>query len=257
MNDVGGAAAGAPPGTKALADLVVAVDCDRTLTGPDLMPDADALAAVAALRAAGACCVLVTGRTREELTRHAPLAGAFDAYVLEGGATWGPWDDQARPGNAPLALAAAHRVQEAGIPVLQGTASFSCARVDLARVAALAPECAIHANVDRVDVLPPGMDKGMGLEAALGRLGRRGAHVVAIGDGENDVALFERAVVGLAVANAHATLKAAADEVLTAAGPAGVVEAARRLLQGQWRPAGPTGAPEAPSPTGGPAGGPA
>lgn len=214
--------------------VVCAVDCDRTLTGDDFVPDASALAAIARLRAAGIVCVLVTGRSKQDLSRHPQLPTAFDAFVLEGGASWGPWEEQWRPGNDRVVLEVARRIQAEGILLQVGTASFSCQRADLERVRALAGECALQPNVDRVDVLPPGIDKGMGLEAMLARMGLRGAHVIAIGDGENDVALFHRAAVGLAVANAHAQLKSAADEVLQGAGPQGLVEAADRILAGQW-----------------------
>lgn len=219
---------------ETLPAMVLAVDCDRTLTGPDLVPDAHALAAVARLRAAGLRCILVTGRTRQDLARHEAVPAAFDGYVLEGGATWGPWHDQWVPGNAGVALDAATRVAAAGIAIERGVASFSCARDDLGRVRALAGDCLLSPNVDRVDVLPPGMDKGMGLEAILGRMGLRGVRVIAIGDGENDIPMFGRADVALAPANAHPLAKEAADVVLEQEGPAAVVQAAQRILQGDW-----------------------
>lgn len=222
---------------------VLAVDCDRTLTGDDLVPDERALAAIAQLRAMDVKCVLVTGRTQADLARHHALPHAFDAYALEGGAAWGPWDDLWLPGNVNIVLDAASRLEAAGVAVRRGKASFSCDRADLPRVSALAADCSIQPNVDRVDVLPPGMDKGMGLEAALGRMGLRGVQVIAIGDGENDIPLFGRADVGLALANAHPALKEAADTVLEEAGPLGLVQAAKRILHGEWSLQTRTGAP--------------
>lgn len=214
---------------------VFAVDCDRTMTGPDLIPDPRALAAIANLRGAGVTCILVTGRTQEDLARFDDLPAAFDAYVLEGGALWGTWGGLTAPSNVPIVLEAARRVHAEGVPLLAGQASFSCGRVDLEKVLALAEGCSFQLNVDRVDILPPGVDKGVGLDAVLGRLGLRSATIFAIGDGENDVPLFARATIALAVANAHPALKAEAHRVLHGMGPEGVVEAAELLLSDGWR----------------------
>lgn len=210
------------------------VDCDRTLTGDDFIPDARALDAIVALRQANITCILATGRTKAELAAHVRLPEAFDAFVLEGGASWGTWDDQWQAGNANLVQDAATRIEAQGITITRGKSSFSCDRNDLARVSTLAGDCRFFPNVDRVDVLPPGLDKGIGLDGALARLGRRGAQVIAIGDGENDLPLFDRAQVSIAPANAHAAVKEAADVVLDVPGPLAVVQAAQRILQGEW-----------------------
>ena len=215
--------------------IVFAVDCDRTLTGPDLVPDPQALAAIAELRKAGIRCVLVTGRSKADLERFSGIPTAFDAYALEGGALWGQWASLLAPTNAGLAMQAADRVAAAGLPIERRVASFGVDAAHHAQVRELAADCSIHLNVDRLDVLPPGLDKGTGLDGALASLGNRNVHVVALGDGENDLALFDRASVALAVANAVPSVKDAADEVLPAPGPAAVIAAARRLLLGDWR----------------------
>lgn len=215
--------------------VVFAVDCDRTLTGPDLVPDGRALDAIAELRKAGIRCVLVTGRSKADLERFPRIAAAFDAYALEGGATWGSWDLLVRPSNVDTVLDAADRVAKSGLAIERRSASFGVDARHHAQVRELAADCSIHLNIDRLDVLPRGLDKGTGLDGALAALGNRNAHVVAIGDGENDLALFDRAQVALAVGNAVPIVKEAADEVLGASGPAAVIDAARRLLAGEWR----------------------
>ena len=222
------------PTASQARSVAFAVDCDRTLTGPDLEPDPEARFALTELRKAGIRCILVTGRSREDLQRF-NIADSFDAFALEGGAVWGPWETLIRPANGDVALKAADRVAAAGIEVERRTTSFSVALSDLAAVSELAADCSLQVNVNRVDVLPPGLDKGVGLDGALGSLAARGAHVVAIGDAENDLAMFDRADVCLAVANAVPLLKEHADEVLAMPGPAAVVEAVRRLLKGDWR----------------------
>lgn len=215
--------------------IAFAVDCDRTLTGPDLEPDPQALFALAELRQAGVKVLLVTGRAKADLERFPTLAETFDAYVFEGGAVWGSWTALNRTSNADVALKAADRVAQAGIDIERRSTSFSVALADLSAVRELASDCSIQVNVNRADILPPGLDKGLGLDGALGSIGLRGARVVAIGDGENDLPMFARASVGLAVGNAVPGLKEAADEVLKAPGPAAVIDAVRRLLKGDWR----------------------
>jgi len=214
--------------------IVFAVDCDRTLTGPDLEPDPQALFAVADLRRAGFKAILVTGRSKADLERFPTVGESFDAYALEGGAVWGPWASLTQPNNVDIVLKAADRVGAAGIDLERRTTSFSVALSDLSAVRELAADCSIQVNVNRVDVLPPGLDKGMGLDAALGTIGYRAARVVAIGDAENDLPMFARANVALAVANAEPPVKQAADEVMDAPGPAAVIDAVRRLLTGEW-----------------------
>ena len=223
------------PNANANHLIAFAVDCDRTLTGDDFVPDPEALSAITELRKAGFRCILVTGRSKADLERFPTVAEAFDAYALEGGAVWGPWNALLRPSNVEVVLKAADRVAEAGVAIERRSTSFGAPLKDLAVLQEKAADCTLQVNIDRVDVLPPGLDKGTGLDGALASLGIRGAHVVAIGDGENDVALFDRSQVALAVANAVPALKQVADEVLTAPGPAGVIDAARRLLKGDWR----------------------
>lgn len=219
--------------------VVFAVDCDRTLTGPDLVPDDQALDAIAELRNAGIRCVLVTGRSKADLERFPRVATAFDAYALEGGATWGAWEALVRPSNVGTVLDAAERVANAGFAIERRSASFGVDARHHIRIRELAAGCSIHLNIDRLDVLPPGLDKGTGLDGALSAIGNRNAHVVAIGDGENDLALFDRAQVALAVGNSVPIVKETADETLQTVGPHAVIEAARRLLAGEWRNAPP------------------
>jgi Cof subfamily protein (haloacid dehalogenase superfamily) len=59
----------------------------------------------------------------------------------------------------------------------------------------------------------PGVTKAAGLEFVAQHLGFDSAHTVAFGDGENDVELVDWAGFGVAVANAHERVLAAADFV--------------------------------------------
>lgn len=227
-----------PISTQDGYSIVFAIDYDRTMTGPDLTPDSQALEAIDRLRQGGILCFLLTGRSMADLAQHPVIATSFDGYCLEGGAQWGTWGSLLTPNNAKVALEAAARLEAEGNSLQRRVASFSCARKDLEAVQRLASDCSIQVNHDRIDVLPPGLDKGIGLDAVLSQRGIRSAHVVALGDGENDSPLLRGTEVGLATADAIPSLKDVADDVLQGAGPAAVLEAARRLLNGEWRAVG-------------------
>ncbi|MFB6165636.1 MAG: phosphoglycolate phosphatase [Haloarculaceae archaeon] len=80
-------------------------------------------------------------------------------------------------------------------------------------------------------VKSPSVDKGTGLRTAAASLGRDPGEFAAIGDSENDAAMFELAAESFAVANADETARAAADAVTTAAYADGFLEAVERLAE--------------------------
>src|SRR5262249_54228080 len=81
-----------------------------------------------------------------------------------------------------------------------------------------------------VMVLPSGVNKASGLDAALAELGLSPHNCVAIGDAENDHAFLSRAECGVAVANALPALKDIADLVTTGDHGSGARELIERLI---------------------------
>ncbi|MET8827566.1 HAD family hydrolase [Streptomyces sp. NPDC004610] len=81
-----------------------------------------------------------------------------------------------------------------------------------------------------VELLPLGLSKATGLSLAARRLGLKSADTIAFGDMPNDVPMFGWAAHGVAMANAHAELKAVADEVTTANDEDGIAVVLERLL---------------------------
>jgi len=75
-----------------------------------------------------------------------------------------------------------------------------------------------------------GVDKGTALARLAEALGVARAEVMAVGDGENDLAMVRYAGVGAAVANAVPLLAAAADFTASARFGDGVAEAVRRFI---------------------------
>jgi Cof subfamily protein (haloacid dehalogenase superfamily) len=76
----------------------------------------------------------------------------------------------------------------------------------------------------------PGVTKGAGLDFLAAHMGFSPKRTIAFGDGENDVELIEWAGYGIAVANAHARVKAVADWICPSAEEEGVAQVLEALV---------------------------
>jgi Cof subfamily protein (haloacid dehalogenase superfamily) len=81
-----------------------------------------------------------------------------------------------------------------------------------------------------LEVLPQGASKGDGLRRLLDFLSISPDHVLAIGDGENDIGMLQLARIGVAMGNAPQEVKAAADYVAGTNDADGVAEAVERFV---------------------------
>ncbi|MEU8454831.1 HAD family hydrolase [Streptomyces griseoaurantiacus] len=81
-----------------------------------------------------------------------------------------------------------------------------------------------------VELLPLGLSKATGLSLAARRLGVKAAETIAFGDMPNDLPMFAWSGRGVAMANAHADLKAVADEVTASNDEDGIAVVLERLL---------------------------
>lgn len=217
---------------------VLASDFDGTLATAGQVP-AEALAAVARFRAGGGLFVLVTGRRLPELFEVFPETDQVaDRVVAENG---GVLYDPAHPPEVVLTVSPPDDLKrvlvESGVVDVEiGDVLVSASRDDEIAVRRAAHRlshtwpCQVVPNRDRVMLMPAGVDKGTGLAAAVATLGLTLKDVLAIGDGENDVALLRAAGLGVAVADAVPALQAHADLLTRAAASAGVVEAIDCLL---------------------------
>lgn len=73
-------------------------------------------------------------------------------------------------------------------------------------------------------------DKGAALDGLLHRLGMTGAVTACVGDDSPDIPMLQRARLAVAVADAHATVRAAAHWVTSAGGGLGAVREVCDLL---------------------------
>lgn len=213
----------------------LAADYDGTLAHHGLIDDRT-WGCLRKLRESGRKLVMVTGRELDELLGLLQHAEMFDRIVAENGAVlYCPASKAVRllaPKPAPdfadelkkrgVARVAVGRVIVAAWEPHQDTI--------LHTIHDMALELQVIFNKGAVMVLPTGVNKATGLEAALHDLGLSRHNVVAVGDAENDHALLSACEVGAAVANALDSLKAKADVVLDRDHGAGVSELVERMV---------------------------
>jgi hydroxymethylpyrimidine pyrophosphatase-like HAD family hydrolase len=213
---------------------VVACDYDGTLAhAGSIAPET--MAALHRLRDSGRRVVLVTGRQFADLLTVCPDLDVFDLVVAENGGTlYDPRsraiDDLAEP-PPPAFLTA---LEQGGVPFSTGRTVVSTVvpheGAVLDAIRALGLELHIVFNKEAVMVLPAGVSKASGLDAALQRLGLSRHNAVGVGDAENDHAFLRRTGFAVAVANAVPALAEAADLVTRAPNGAGVRELVDALL---------------------------
>ncbi|GAA1314167.1 HAD family hydrolase [Streptomyces sanglieri] len=260
---------------------LVATDLDGTLLRDDETVSGRTREALAAVTAAGAAHIIVTGRA-VPWTRH-----ILDDLGYEGLAVCGQGAQVYHAGEhklltsltldrqlaglalskveaevGPLALAASrdgldgevmvgpgYRVQEGPLPAVfvKDPAELWSAPLNKVYIQhpdldddalATAARAAVGNLVDVVmagpgvvEILPLGLSKATGLSLAARRLGVKGADTLAFGDMPNDIPMFAWARRGVAMANAHADLKAVAQEITTSNEDDGIAVVLERLLQ--------------------------
>ena len=215
---------------------LLALDYDGTLAEDGGISPAtrDALAEA---KRAGFLLGLVTGRPHDELLGICPEIGLFDLVVDENGSVLyfpgtGELEDL---GRAPPERFAEELGRRA-IRHSRGRIVVRTWRQDIEETLAVIRDLDlaldIFPNKYAVMIVPRGIDKGTGLAAGLERLGVAASETVAVGDDENDRAMFRVAALGVAVANAVESLKAEADLILERPSGAGVAEFIRERILG-------------------------
>lgn len=85
-----------------------------------------------------------------------------------------------------------------------------------------------------IEVMPLGVDKGTGLAALAKYLKITPAEVMAVGDGENDLAMLRYAGLSVAMGNACDAVKETARVVTESNDEDGLAKAVERVLRGEW-----------------------
>lgn len=71
----------------------------------------------------------------------------------------------------------------------------------------------LSSHHNNIEILPKSIDKAVAVQTLAERLGVKQEHIIAFGDGENDLGMIEYAGIGVAMGNANETLKQKADFV--------------------------------------------
>jgi hydroxymethylpyrimidine pyrophosphatase-like HAD family hydrolase len=189
-----------------------------------------------ALSATGRKLILVTGRELRELLEIFPEARIFDYVVAENGAV------MHRPATreseilaqAPPEILLQELRRRHVTPLSVGSSMVRTAQSNEAEVSEalrkLQLDFQLVTNPGALMMLPAGVNKASGVWAALRELGVSRHNLVAIGDGENDLALFEFAGHAVAVQNADPLIKRVADRTTHGAYCDGFLELARELI---------------------------
>ena len=215
--------------------LALACDYDGTLAEGGRV-DEGTLHALERCRASGRHLVLVTGRELSDLQGVFPHLALFERVVAENGALlYRPSSDEEkllgeRPPERFIRELHSHNV----IPLSVGKVIVATWQpnetliVDLIRDLEL--ELQVIFNKGAVMVLPSGVNKALGLKAALNEMGLSPHNTVGIGDAENDHAFLTLCECSVAVANGLAPLKERADFATKAPCGAGVAEMIDELV---------------------------
>ena len=213
---------------------VVAFDLNGTLTDADGRISAAARSSLRRLQELGVKTVLMTGCTREELVGRGEAIPEFDAIVLESGTIILDGLTKVVAPQTTAIVALRERCETSHVPCRVGQASLTIP-ARFGRQFYAWPESSqvtTHVSRDRIDVTPPGYDKGTGLQRVLSGLGHQASDCVAFGDSASDVPMFAVAGYSVAVANAEPGVMEAADEVAAGHGGDAVAAFIDRRFQG-------------------------
>lgn len=208
---------------------VLACDYDGTIAenGRVAEPTARALERV---RQSGRKLVLVTGRTLPDLQRAYPEGERmFDAIVAENGAVfYQPGSREIKVLGDPPEPSLLQALRRRKVVFDMGMSSIhtaaAAAEVAIAAIREVGLERKLVFNRGSLMLLPAGVTKGSGLEAALAAMELSPRNAVAIGDAENDHAFLALCECAVAVGDAVAALRERADYVTRAPAARGAVE---------------------------------
>lgn len=192
--------------------FALATDYDGTIAHHGVVSE-ETIAALQRFVDTGRRLVLVTGRELDELLEIFPQIDLFEWVVAENGALlYRPSNREERLLTDPPSEAFVRALQRRGVaPMSVGRSIVATwephqsAVLDTIRDQGL--ELQVIFNKGAVMVLPAGVNKASGLQAALKQMNLTPHEVVGIGDAENDHAFLQMCECSVAVANALPSLK--------------------------------------------------
>lgn len=216
--------------------VILATDYDGTLAHDGIVAPAT-VEAIQKLRQSGRKPVLVTGRELPDLENIFPHLDLFDMIVAENGALlYNPTTREKRTLAQAPPPEFVESLRRKGVSNMSvGEVIVALWRPDEERVIRVIREAGLELQVifnkDSVMILPSGVNKATGLNAALKQMGMSAHNVLGIGDAENDHAFLSCCECAVAVSNAIPALKDRADFVTAGSQGDGVVEIIEALLK--------------------------
>jgi HAD superfamily hydrolase (TIGR01484 family) len=219
----------AAPSARPVRLLALACDYDGTLAHHGRVDDST-IAALERVVKAGRRLLLVTGRELEDLQRVFSRFDLFDRVVAENGAVlFEPATGEITVLTEPASQALAQALRDRNVtPLSVGHAIIATWEPNegavLEAIHELGLELQLIFNKGAVMVLPSGVNKASGLEAALAAMHLSARNTIGVGDAQNDHAFLSDCQVAVAVANALPALRESADVVTSLDHGGGVAE---------------------------------
>ena len=216
----------------------LATDFDGTIATDGVVDEPTRLALIR-LRSANVRTFLVTGRELSDFKPMELLLAIFDMIIAENGAVlYDPGSGETRALGAPPSEALIVELSRRGVsPITVGISIVATHEPHetsvIEAIKELGLELQVIFNKGAVMILPSGINKATGLQAALEIFGLSPANVIAVGDAENDHAFLELCGLPVAVANALPALKEKAALVTQHSAGAGVTELIDAALRGE------------------------
>lgn len=214
---------------------VLATDYDGTIAEQGtVLPST--VAALRRFRESGGQLILVTGREVQDLQSIFPELALFHWVVAENGAllfeTSSATETLLAGPPSPTFLQALRRKNVAPLyigQVIVATYDHQLLAIE-ETISELDLDLQVIPNKGAVMILPKDCDKASGLRLLFEKAGIISQNTVGVGDAENDIPLLAACGLGVALANALPSLKAAAGWVMSKPAGAGVAELIDRLL---------------------------
>jgi HAD superfamily hydrolase (TIGR01484 family) len=218
--------------------VALASDYDGTLAEHGAVSD-ETVHALEVFRQSGRKLILVSGRELKDLESVFSRFDLFDCIVGENGAVlYTPATREKQVLAAPPKQALLDELRKRGVDNIGvGDAIISTWHPNetavLKAIRDLGLELHVVFNKGAVMVLPSGVNKKSGLEAALDLLSLSPHNVIGVGDAENDHAFLEYCECSAAVQNALDAVKETADYTTRCDHGAGVAELTQMILNGE------------------------
>ncbi|MDB6139819.1 MAG: phosphoglycolate phosphatase [Verrucomicrobiaceae bacterium] len=215
--------------------LALATDFDGTIATEGVVPPTT-VQALARARQCGLVTLLVTGRELGDFTQLDFDLKWFNLVVAENGAVlFDPHSGVETLLAPPPSIEFVESLRQQGVsPLSVGLTIVATVEPHevtvLETIKRMGLELVVTFNKGSVMILPAGVNKASGLNAALEQLDMPASAVVGVGDAENDHAFLRQCGLAVAVANALPSVQEAAGFVTQGAAGEGVAELITLLL---------------------------